>query len=268
MQRRDNFMKNIISRKKELLLLFISAALVISMSATGVFAAAKKDTAPPTVSKTNPVDYATDVMVDGHIQIRFSESIKKGSNISKITLKESDLTAVAYSYEIKDKFLTIIPKKNLKYGTAYTVNIPKGAVQDAAGNKLAKAFSFSFVTEEDPANAKAREEGKAYKYLVELEVSMNEQLTDTMAGYYSLMLNKFMGFDAVFKSIKEITPSPTAKPSKATVTPAPSPAASQAPKASVTPAPTAKATPKPTQAPEKSTAKVTEPPKPSPTKAP
>jgi len=229
-------------------LAFILTVLLVFMSAaTVVSAAAKKDKTAPTVTKTNPADYATDVMVDGSIQIRFSETIKKGSNISKITLKESELKKVSYTYEIKDKFLIITPKANLKHNTVYTVTIPAGAVQDSSGNKLAKAYSFSFSTEEDP-KVKRDEVKKAYKYLVELEVNMNEQLTQVQAVYYSQLL-KAVGFDAQIKSITEITPSSTPKvtpkqedTSKADTTPA---AADAKLEATVSPYPTPIVTPVP-----------------------
>jgi len=186
-------------------LAFILTVLLVFMStATVVSAAAKKDKTAPTVTKTNPADYATDVMVDGSIQIRFSETIKKGSNISKISLKESELKKVSYSYEIKDKFLIITPKAKLKYNTVYTITIPAGAVQDSSGNKLANEYSFSFSTEEDPAKVKKDEAKKSYKYLVELELNMNEQLTQAQAAYYTQLL-KAVGFDARIKSITEIT---------------------------------------------------------------
>lgn len=192
--------------KRAFLSVILSLLLLFMSAATAASAATKKDTKAPAVTKSNPAAYDADVMVDGDIQIRFSEAVKKGSKISKISLKESDIKTVAFSYEIKDKFLIIRPKAKLKYDTVYTVTIPSGAVQDKSGNKLANNYSFNFITEEDPASKK-EDDSKAYKYLVELEISLNEKLDENMAQYYTQLL-KQLGFDAAFRSIKEMTPAP------------------------------------------------------------
>lgn len=192
---------------KKLTFIFTVTVLLLLMStATVASAAAKKDKTAPTVAKTNPADGAKDVMADGSIQIRFSEKIKKGSNISKITLKNAEQKKVSYSYEIKDKFLIITPKSNLKYSTDYTVAIPAGAVQDGSGNKLAKAYSFSFTTEDDPKAKKdepKKDETKtSYKYLVELELNANKQLNRAELENY-LPMFKLYGYDVQIISIKE-----------------------------------------------------------------
>jgi len=226
---------------------FIGIVCIIVMllsAVTVVKAAANKDTEAPAVTRTNPADYDSDVMIDGYIQIRFSEDVKKGSNISKVMLLESDLKTVDYSYEIKNKLLVIKPKANLKYDTVYTVTLPSGAVQDLSGNKLTKAYSFSFITEKDPSKS-TQGSDKAYKYLVELEINMDERLTDSKIEYYNYLLNSF-GFDAVFRNVTEVThdkadalkesPSPTPKAAKSDkVTPSPTPKAAKSDNVTTTP---------------------------------
>ncbi len=205
--------------------------LLVFMSATAyASAAAKKDTKAPVVTKTNPVDTDADVMIESSIYIRFSEAVKKGSKIKDITLKESDLKKVNYSYELKDNFLILKPKDKLKYNTFYTVAIPAAAVQDLAGNKLAKEYSFTFLTEQDPAK-EGQEAAKTYKYFVELELNTDYKLEEDQFTFYSTLLKSF-GFDANFKSVKEITPTPAPSSKK---TPTPTPKVSNPPTPIITP---------------------------------
>ena len=185
--------------------------LLVFMSATAyASAAAKKDTKAPVVTKTNPIDTDADVMIESSIYIRFSEAVVKGSKIKNITLKEAELKKVSYSYEIKDNLLILKPKSKLKYNSFYTVTIPAAAVQDAAGNKLAKEYSFSFLTEQDPAKAE-QEAAKKYKYLVELELNTDTKMTEEQFIFYASLL-KGLGFDAGFRSVKEIAATTTPKP--------------------------------------------------------
>jgi hypothetical protein len=53
---------------------------------------------------------------------------------------------VSYTYGLSGGTLTLDPDSNLAYNTTYTVTIPAGAVQDAAGNP-SEAYSFSFTTQ-------------------------------------------------------------------------------------------------------------------------
>lgn len=189
---------------------FICLLLILLSITTAASAASKKDTKAPVITKTNPVDYDTNVMVDGSILIRFSEGIQKSTNIAKISLKESDLKKVTFTYEINDKFIVIKPKTNLKYDTIYTVSIPSAAVKDSSGNKLTKAYVFSFITEQDPAKAVTGDEAEDYNYIVELEVHMDDELTETKTEYYTQLL-KYLGIDAEFKNVKEVKPKATPK---------------------------------------------------------
>ncbi|MFT4143000.1 MAG: Ig-like domain-containing protein [Mobilitalea sp.] len=192
---------------------FLCMVLLLSSILTPVQAATtKKDTKAPVITNTNPVNYATNVMVESTLLIRFNETVKKGKNIAKITLKEEETKKVTFTYEISDKFIKIKPKTTLKYNTSYTVTIPAAAVKDAAGNSLAKAYTFQFITEADPTKTvKSTTDSSDLKYVIELEVSMKELLSESMLTYVEQMLKK-MGINAKFKDFDIVLPTVTPKP--------------------------------------------------------
>lgn len=175
--------------------------VLILMTVTTPVDAAKKDTKAPVITKTNPVDYGTNIMAESTIIIRFNEAILKGKNISKISLKENETKSVSFTYEIKGNFLTLTPKTTLKYDTYYTVKIPAAAVKDTAGNNFGTSYSFNFVTESDPAKPSSDNSNKdGITYILEMEATLNEELTDVKIAYFEQMLLKF-GINATFKNV-------------------------------------------------------------------
>ncbi|MEW6447726.1 MAG: Ig-like domain-containing protein [Bacillota bacterium] len=122
------------------------------------------DTRAPTVTGTDPTNGATGVPVDKTIKVTFSEEVRQGETYDQISLKDDQDRDVTFTKQLTGNELTVDPTNNLKYGTSYKVNIPAGAVKDAAGNKLKEAYTFSFrtgssgatgapvVTRTDPAN--------------------------------------------------------------------------------------------------------------------
>lgn len=185
---------------KKVISLMVGIVVILAIAATPV-SAAKKDTKAPVITKTNPVDYGTEVMIDGSILIRFSETVQKGKNIGKITWKETETKSIGFTYEITDKFLKLTPKAALKYNTFYTVTITAAAVKDAAGNNFAKAYSFNFITEEDPAKAvNPSNSGKSLTYILELEATLDEELTEVKLAYFEAMLKQF-GINATFRNV-------------------------------------------------------------------
>ena len=192
---------------------FICMVLLLSSILAPIQAAtSKKDTKAPVITNTNPGNYTTNVMVESTLLIRFNETVIKGKNIAKITLKEEETKKITFTYEISDKFIKIKPKTSLKYNTSYTVTIPAAALKDAAGNSLAKAYTFQFITEADPTKAvKSTTDSTDIKYVIELEVSMKDLLNESMLTYVEQMLKK-MGINAKFKDFDIILPTVTPKP--------------------------------------------------------
>ncbi|MEW6458222.1 MAG: S8 family serine peptidase [Bacillota bacterium] len=100
---------------------------------------------PPGVKSTVPAHGATGVAVNTNITVTFSESVIKGVYFDGITISGGG-TTVSHTYGLSGSMLTLNPDANLAHSTVYTVTIPAGAVQDAAGNP-SDAHSFSFTTQ-------------------------------------------------------------------------------------------------------------------------
>jgi hypothetical protein len=191
--RRDNM--------KKIITIVCTIAILISMT-PAAFAAAK-DTKAPTITKTSPVDKATDIMKECEIVVRFSEIIKNGKTVDQINIMSALGKEVAYSYEIKDNLLIITPKTKLAYNMNYTVTIPSGAVKDTAGNLLKKDKSFDFITEEDPGK-KTVEDKKGITYNIGLEATLQGEITPIMQQYLVQYL-KMLGIEAKITKVEEVT---------------------------------------------------------------
>ena len=181
----------------------IVCTIAILLSCVPAALAAAKDTKAPTITKTSPVDKATDVMKECEIVVRFSEFIKSGKTIDQINLISALGKTVAYTYEVKDNLLILTPQTKLAYNMNYTVTIPSGAVKDAAGNILKKDKSFDFITEEDPGKqSETVKEGITYD--IGLEATLQGEITPVMQQYLIQYL-KMLGIDAKITKVKEVS---------------------------------------------------------------
>jgi len=106
---------------------------------------AAADTTAPIVSSSIPKANATKVLTSSFATINFSEAVVKSSKFSSISLKKGS-TTIKTNVSIIDSKITIQPLSSLNKNTTYQVTIPAQAVEDAAGNKLGSAYSFSFTT--------------------------------------------------------------------------------------------------------------------------
>jgi hypothetical protein len=175
-------------------------AMLIGMTSP-VFAAAK-DTKAPTITKTSPVDKATDIMLESEIVVRFSENIKKGKAIDSISIKSVLGKTIAYTYEINNNLLVITPKSKLAYSTDYTIIIPAGVVKDSAGNNLKKDYTFNFITEEDP-KAKSNLTTEGITYHIGLEATFQGEFTPIMQSYLVEYL-KMLGIEAKITELTKV----------------------------------------------------------------
>jgi len=105
------------------------------------------DTEPPLVIATYPQDGAKDVPPWSSIYIAFSEGVVPGPAWDSIVVKDQSGVAIPVDKCSCGSVLYLNPfLDSLNYDTQYTVTIPVGAVMDRSGNKLEKAYSFSFTT--------------------------------------------------------------------------------------------------------------------------
>lgn len=121
-----------------------SAAQSIMLNGTLYFSAtsgAAPDVTPPTVSTVSPAKDATDVALSSAISATFSEPML-ASSIDTTTFVVGGVTGtVTYS----GNTATFTPAANLSPNTTYSAMITTGA-KDAAGNALAAAYTWNFVT--------------------------------------------------------------------------------------------------------------------------
>lgn len=141
-------------------IIFLICIMMLLSAMNTLAYAAKKDVASPVITKTDPQNNATDIMVERTIVIRFSEAVKKGKSISKISITDMNKSNVNFSYTIANNRLLITPKTDLKSNMKYTITIPAAAVCDAFGNNLQSKYIFCFVTEESNSDDKDNFEWK------------------------------------------------------------------------------------------------------------
>ncbi len=105
------------------------------------------DTTPPTVQAVAPLNGASGVALPSTVSAIFSEAMKN-STVSTATFKlakTSNGAAVSGTVSMNGNTATFTPSANLAVTTQYTATITTG-VQDAAGNAMTSAFTWSFTT--------------------------------------------------------------------------------------------------------------------------
>ena len=106
-----------------------------------------KDTIPPKVLKTSPTNKKTGVSKTSTIYIKFSENIKSSTYYNNIKVK--NLTTgkyVSIHKSISGTDLKIKTSSTRRGHNWYEIIIPKAAIKDYAGNKLAATYTFKFKT--------------------------------------------------------------------------------------------------------------------------
>ncbi|TAH32216.1 DUF4082 domain-containing protein [Candidatus Saccharibacteria bacterium] len=108
------------------------------------------DTAPPTITATNPANNVTGVAASTNVTANVSEAL----NASTVTTSTATITAGTTSvpanvvYNTTSNSIVIDPTADLSAGVTYTAIIKGGAngVKDTAGNALASDYTWSFTT--------------------------------------------------------------------------------------------------------------------------
>jgi len=104
------------------------------------------DKTAPKISAVSPKNRVTGVSRSKTITIRLSENMFKGTNWSKIYVKNLKTgKKVKATVRISGKYIYITTSKKSAY-TWYQVYIPAYAIKDNAGNKLAKGCTWKFKT--------------------------------------------------------------------------------------------------------------------------
>ncbi|WP_424962863.1 Ig-like domain-containing protein [Ekhidna sp.] len=105
------------------------------------------DTTAPTVVSISPGDEDTEIGIDAHIEITFSEAIDINSvSDNTIQLGWSGSSAIGAEVIVSGNLMTIEPSSDLEGNTEYTLTLTTG-ITDLEGNGLAATFTSSFTTE-------------------------------------------------------------------------------------------------------------------------
>ena len=104
------------------------------------------DKIAPVISAVNPKNKATGISRTSTISIKLSENILKSTNLSKIYIKNIKTgKKIKATIKISGNHIYITTSKK-SANTWYQVYIPLYSVKDAAGNNLAKAYTWKFKT--------------------------------------------------------------------------------------------------------------------------
>ena len=103
-----------------------------------------EDSDAPIVVGTLPAANASDVSATGRITISYNERIRPGESSLKATLTAANGTEVGIQPAWSSRSVSF-DFVGLDYGTAYTLSLPSGYVEDRSGNK-ADALTLSFTT--------------------------------------------------------------------------------------------------------------------------
>ncbi len=105
-----------------------------------------RETTPPTVTSTNPVNLATNVAVNRSISVTFSEAMDNTSiTPATFTLRDNAGGLVAGTITIANRTATFQPAGFVAAFTLHTATVSTG-VRDAGGNPLTAAHSWAFTT--------------------------------------------------------------------------------------------------------------------------
>ena len=108
----------------------------------------KADLTSPIVVSVGPVNGDEDVPITTNVSVTFSEQMDVNSAQNAFTLSEG-LNVVSGTFSWSGDTVTFNPNNDLSYNTIYYVTVSTDA-RDTAGNYLASAFTFEFMTAEEP----------------------------------------------------------------------------------------------------------------------
>jgi hypothetical protein len=123
-----------------------------------VFVSNLADTAPPTVTGTDPLANRSGVSVAGTISATFSEPLSPSTvSTNTVTLQTLAGAAISASVSYNDatRTATLTPAAPLAFSTRYRATLKGGTIEprikDVAGNAMAADYTWTFTTAAAPA---------------------------------------------------------------------------------------------------------------------
>ncbi len=125
-------------------------ASTYSWNFTVVAAPPKADTTPPTVTNTDPLNNAANVLATAAITAQFSEALDPASVVASaqsVQVKDGNGTIIngVAAYDTNTKSIVFIPSGAFQYGEKYTITLGSG-ITDTSNNALASPYSWSITT--------------------------------------------------------------------------------------------------------------------------
>lgn len=131
------------------------------------------DSTAPTIQSISPGDGDTDIAIDAHIEITFSEAIDINSvSDNTIQLGWSGSSAIGAEVTVSGNLMTIEPSSDLEDNTEYMLTLTTG-ITDLEGNGLAATFTSSFTTENIDNEAPVLESFSIADGAINLSVNTN-----------------------------------------------------------------------------------------------
>ena len=124
------------------------------------------DSTPPTVTSTNPANYAAGVGIDASVNATFDEAMDSSTlNPTTFTVTGPGATVVVgkVSYDVSDEIVTFTPTSTLAASTTFTATI--AGAMDLAGNAL-PTTSWSFTTGSATTGQSPVDLGSASSYAI------------------------------------------------------------------------------------------------------
>lgn len=123
---------------------------VASVSATTNTRVVAPDTSAPRLLSSTPADGTGGFALASNLTFVFDEAITRGTGTIALRTAvgvtvESFSAASSSRLTFAGASLTIDPSNSLSSGTAYTLDMPAGAIRDAAGNAFAGLANYDFV---------------------------------------------------------------------------------------------------------------------------
>ncbi|MFN6946874.1 MAG: ice-binding family protein [Cytophagaceae bacterium] len=139
----------------------------------------------PSISATDPVDNATDVVRNKVIKVTFTQDMDQATiNTSTFTLRQGT-TEFAGTVDYSSKVATFTPSVNMSSNVVYTAMIST-AVKGANGINLSSAKEWSFTTGENIASLEVVNLGAAGNYAILAKTAINNNPTSSITGHIGL----------------------------------------------------------------------------------
>ncbi|HOJ10961.1 MAG TPA: Ig-like domain-containing protein, partial [Clostridiales bacterium] len=102
----------------------------------------------PEIISAYPGEFMENTALDTDIRLKFNQNILKGNNFSDISLFGPEDRMIPVNAAIEGEFLTLDYNGSLSENTTYSLEVPRGAVQNDNGEVLYEDYVLVFTTDD------------------------------------------------------------------------------------------------------------------------